>query len=1230
MTSLAFLKFGTKTLLLAGEGPLLHIYEQSTRRCLLSDRVFDSQALHGICTESTTDRACNQDHSARVLIWGGPSVCLLAVENSPGHENQYQIRTRQIVRETQAEDWIFDACFSHVAADGPLYTSTTRVCKAVIVTAHNTLLSLNLQAGSDNVIEAFLSLECIAAGPRSTLYSAHVVWTQNERCLVAAGTVFGEVLLWSFPRDQSSFVSDRVSLGQLHCTFTGHEGSIFGVRISEEIAASDAVIPRRVLASCSDDRTIRIWDISHLELDASENKIRELSSEQNVRHSSDTARGEGNSCLVTVSGHSSRIWGVRFLYRSRNAWQLMSYGEDSTAQIWQLGFSSPAHKSGKKFNSQELCLRHQYTYAFHSGKNIWAVATCSESNNAFILSTGGADGRITSYYLKAEDMLWDSDSWSGQWSIQDAYMSAEAAVDLNRMVSVVPVSKCVSSKKALFQGLQGKWLLRRNIKSAISTYPSGFFEGIAVLKAREPTDEAYDLEFLYSESGKFTAGQGFVMKATRRYVYRFQEKSNRITAWFVCPKDQSVVDYLFHVMDFEPLGRDLESVKDDSMTKLCAIGHHLCIDDDYQARYEFHMRDATLTQWDLTYIVKGPNKDYVADARYVLDCSLQHSTVIAEAGKSTDRISKTRNTPIKSASLKSGSLMPDSFKGYAWVNEDCFITSTERGKLLVGTLSKRKEFSNGHNYTGSNLPTVTWEKRGQLNELESSCIMASTRSGETTVLCGNGGMIYMYQRYEQIYPVAKIAGKVVCLSAQTISSSSHHLSQEENKVPFTIAIFASCLGSSTAHALTIGHKRLSPIDNQNFSEGRKTIEIVQTVLLDLPAKLVATSSFFVDSQNLLVLGSRSGRLTIYDLLAHKSSPVTCTYISENIHGHGEDAITSIELVPTATSGPFSEDLYILTTGRDGRFSVHQIFVKRVDQKEAYISLQTVHTCAPPFGPNIEGTRFVEGSNDLLLWGFRSKHFVVWNETQKTEVMTVNCGGASRNWAYSPRIDGSGGGSFVWTKASICKVQSQAQASHEVVQHGGHGREIKTMAISPLLIGESGHSIRYIATGAEDTAIRIFSHDAGYTPDRDKSFKCLGIFTNHKTGIQQVKWSPDGNYLFSAAGLEEFLIWRVRSVPCIGVGMFCEAQFPPVTESCDLRIMDFDIIEVDYENGENEGPTRHEYVLSLVYSDSSVRVRYRYQILLLTPADSPRSTITIPQTRYNPLQLSRPGHTLPPV
>ncbi len=1155
--------------------------------------MFKSQALHGICTESTLDDECGENHSARVLIWGGRFLSLLTVENRLNHEGGYQIHTRPIVKQIHANDWIFDACFSQVAAGGPESTSTTRVCNAVLVTAHDALVGLNFQAASENGAEAIPNLQCVAAGPRSILYSAHVVWPQNGRGLVAAGTVFGEVLLWSFSTEQSSFASEKVVPGQLHYTFTGHEGSVFGVQISEEIPASDVGFPRRVLASCSDDRTIRIWDISNLETDAIHSEVQEVSSGQTIEHLSDRIQSEENSCLATVSGHSSRIWGVRFLYQQKNALNLMSYGEDSTAQFWQLGFASSLFGSSKKYDFQALTLHHQYTRALHSGKNIWAVATHLEPDIGLIIFTGGADGRVASYFVKGKEIPRDGDVLSGQWTIREAYMSIGSAADHNKDLLYLPITseRESSSQRILFQGLQGMWLLRRKIKSAISTYPSGAFEGTAKLEARDPTNEAYDLEYLYTESGEFTTEQGYILNATRRYVYRFQENSNIITAWFVCTEDRSTVDYLFHTLDFGWIGRAVEPPSENGITTLSASGYHLCIDDEYQANYDFHMEDATLNQWEVAYVVKGPSKDYVADARYFRDCSLEHSTAITELTTPIDKISQAPNILMESAALKTSLLKSDSFKGYAWVSEDCFITSTEHGNLLAGSLLQGTEYSYGDRNTRDNLPTVTWEKIGHVNELKSSCIITRTQSCAITVFSGSEGTIYMYQRYGHIHPITKVTGKVACLSAQILSPSSNHHPQEKKPMAFTIAIFASCLGSSTAHALIVGYGEQGPSNIPNLSESRRIVEIFQHILVILPPIFIATNAFFIGSQNILVLGSRTGRISIYDLLAGLTGPVACSYISENLHGHGEDAITAIEHLPIA-SGTWSDNTHILTTGRDGKYSVHQIILERVDQEKPHINLRTVHTCSPPFGPNIEGACFVAKSNDLLLWGFRSKHFVVWNETQKTEVMTIECGGASRNWAYIPQSDGGGGGSFVWTKASICNIQSQAQASHQVLQYGGHGREIKAMAISPPNVVENGHGSGFIATGAEDTAIRIFGYDPGSTTNINGGFKCLGIFTNHKTGLQQLKWSPDGNYLFSAAGLEEFFIWRVRSVPCIGVGMVCEAQFPPVTESCDLRIMNFDIIEVEDENDENGGSLGHQYILTLVYSDSSVRVRYR--------------------------------------
>lgn len=194
-------------------------------------------------------------------------------------------------------------------------------------------------------------------------------------------------------------------------------------------------------------------------------------------------------------------------------------------------------------------------------------------------------------------------------------------------------------------------------------------------------------------------------------------------------------------------------------------------------------------------------------------------------------------------------------------------------------------------------------------------------------------------------------------------------------------------------------------------------------------------------------------------------------------------------------------------------------------------------------------------------------------------MSIECGGAHRNWAYVPLPESDGGGRFIYTKASTLHIHSQSEASHKVIQAGGHGREIKAVAVSPPLQSFEGESDRYIATGAEDTCIRIWSYKA-------EELKSTHTVSKHITGIQALHWSSNGQYLFSAAGREEFFVWRVQPLPLPGleVGVVCVSQCPAVTEAGDLRIMDFEILEV-----REDAEATRRFLVSLVYSDSSVRV-----------------------------------------
>lgn len=211
--------------------------------------------------------------------------------------------------------------------------------------------------------------------------------------------------------------------------------------------------------------------------------------------------------------------------------------------------------------------------------------------------------------------------------------------------------------------------------------------------------------------------------------------------------------------------------------------------------------------------------------------------------------------------------------------------------------------------------------------------------------------------------------------------------------------------------------------------------------------------------------------------------------------------------------------------------------------------------------------------------------MVWNETLKMEIMRIECGGSHRNWAYSPPSNTFDGGSFVWTKASSCNVYTQPQTSHRIVHAGGHGREIKALASSPKIMTKTNASPRYLASGAEDTAIRIFELD-----DSQKGtvgcFKCLHVMPKHIAGVQKLQWSSNGHFLFSAGGQEELFVWRIQPVPCFHIGLVCDSKCPLITQSAVLRVMDFEALEITGQS------SLESYIVSVVYSDSSIRVGIR--------------------------------------
>lgn len=474
-------------------------------------------------------------------------------------------------------------------------------------------------------------------------------------------------------------------------------------------------------------------------------------------------------------------------------------------------------------------------------------------------------------------------------------------------------------------------------------------------------------------------------------------------------------------------------------------------------------------------------------------------------------------------------VIKDAFNRYTFITENSMLATTNFGRILLGNMGS----------------SMGWEElylpeEGR-HDLKSYSIIKGVPQLGVAVLAGANGNIYVYRVG---YPIAKI-GAV----GMKIADIFPLFNPQSRQLEIAVAI----LGSKSVLIFCIDQS--------------STPAVLSTVSYDLPEKFIVTSA--AKSNGLLILGARNGSLATYHC-QHDSLPITLWHRDEG--DNSGDAITSIVPVPQAVESK----MYVLTTGRDGAYSVFSITSNSIQDATTGCTVRKVHHGTPPVGPNIEEAS-IEDSG-IILYGFKSKNFVIWNETTQQEIMNIECGGAHRSYAYSPLRSGSGG-HFIYTKASKLCVHSWQSASHRIIKSGGHGREIKACATSACN--------NFVATGAEDTTLRIWRY-ADNGPSIQSHFECLGVVQRHTAGIQHLQWCGS-NYLFSSAGNEEFFIWAVEHVPGFGMGITCEESSPDLSTDRDLRIMSFDVTEDEKASNLCGEP---QLLISLAYSDSTIRT-YKY-------------------------------------
>jgi len=165
-------------------------------------------------------------------------------------------------------------------------------------------------------------------------------------------------------------------------------------------------------------------------------------------------------------------------------------------------------------------------------------------------------------------------------------------------------------------------------------------------------------------------------------------------------------------------------------------------------------------------------------------------------------------------------------------------------------------------------------------------------------------------------------------------------------------------------------------------------------------------------------------------------------------------------------------------------------------------------------------------------------------------------------------------------------------TQRTIKPGGHGREIKACAVNPRVRTGCEQGAHVVATGAEDTDIRLFSYKQEGR-DGYPELKCLAIVRKHNTGLQGLQWSTNGRYLFSSAGCEEFYVWKVGVAPFAGIGMVCLGAMPTDTlagQVPEQRIMSFEAVDL---HSDDEGT--EQFLIALVLSDSSLRVSFARMI-----------------------------------
>lgn len=326
------------------------------------------------------------------------------------------------------------------------------------------------------------------------------------------------------------------------------------------------------------------------------------------------------------------------------------------------------------------------------------------------------------------------------------------------------------------------------------------------------------------------------------------------------------------------------------------------------------------------------------------------------------------------------------------------------------------------------------------------------------------------------------------------------------------------------------------LQTQNPQEPFRIVDLKGNLLKTLPSIptfMVTSAKMFND---ILFVGSRAGAVATW----YQGDWQVNRRIFQS-----QDTITSFTIIG-------SNIMITCRSGHYGLFSADAELAARYTNKLQRGSIERVQ---------------IQSNGTTLFFGFKTNKFFIWDSTHDNEVVAEVCGGAHRAWCVDVDIEDESSFELYFIKAGrLCSISKPGNKHFKATMllSGNHGREIRGLEFSSAYPG-------LLATASEDTCVNLSLVDGNDFVHTKLSLR------HHVSGIQALHWSKCGRYLLTSGGREELIWWNV-TVDDENVYAMEAGRLPTVSKTPDLRVMDFDVLEV--EDG---------HIVAAGYSDSTLRL-----------------------------------------